>query len=121
MTIAPQPDGITCKIGAKPTEAIAAFQQIQAIVGADWSGQIHAASGLGRLTFLTLSADEVAKVRSLLQANSGFLSILQAPAALKQQIDVWGDPGSALPLMRRIKHQFDPHALLSPHRFVGGI
>ena len=121
MTIAPQLNGITCKIGVKPTEAIAVFQQIQAIVGADWSGQIHAASGLGRLTFPALNADEIAKVRSLLQANSGFLSILQAPAALKQQVDVWGNPGNALPLMRRIKHQFDPHALLSPHRFVGGI
>lgn len=121
MTIAPQPDGITCKMGVKPTEAIAVFQQIQAIVGSDWSGQVHAASGLGRLTFPTLSADEVANVRSLLQANSGFLSLLQAPPTLKQQVDVWGDPGNALPLMRRIKHQFDPHALLSPHRFVGGI
>jgi glycolate oxidase FAD binding subunit len=121
MTIAPQPDGITCKIGVQPTRAIAVFQQMQAIVGSNWAGQVHAASGLGRLTVSEASPDVLASLRSLLQAHQGFLSILQAPTALKQRLDTWGSPGNALPLMRRIKHQFDPHALLSPHRFVGGI
>jgi glycolate oxidase FAD binding subunit len=36
-------------------------------------------------------------------------------------MDVWGYPGNALELMRRIKAQFDPRDRISPHRFVGGI
>jgi len=34
---------------------------------------------------------------------------------------VWGPPGDAIGLMRRVKRQFDPDRQLSPGRFVGGI
>jgi glycolate oxidase FAD binding subunit len=42
-----------------------------------------------------------------------------APAALKERLDVWGDPGPDFPLVRRIKEQFDPQGILSPGRFLG--
>jgi glycolate oxidase FAD binding subunit len=48
------------------------------------------------------------QVRSLLQTHSGFLSILQAPASFKQQVEVWGYSGNALEVMRGLKRQFDP-------------
>ena len=121
MTLAPQPDGITCKIGVRPTAAIAVFQQIEAIVSSDWAGQVHIASGLGRLTCSSTAPEMLEQVRSLLQTHSGFLSILQAPASFKQQVEVWGYSGNALEVMRGLKRQFDPQFLLSPHRFVGGI
>jgi glycolate oxidase FAD binding subunit len=35
-------------------------------------------------------------------------------------VDSWG-PVPGLGLMRRVKDQFDPDALLAPGRFVGGI
>jgi glycolate oxidase FAD binding subunit len=40
---------------------------------------------------------------------------------VKQRFDVWGDAGDALPLMRRVKAQFDPTGCLNPGRFIGGI
>ena len=49
------------------------------------------------------------------------LMVLRRPPELKAQIDAWPDPGDSLPLMRRIKDQFDPKGTLSPGRFVGGI
>ena len=51
----------------------------------------------------------------------GSLVVTTAPAAVKRRIDVWGDAGSALPTMRRLKEQFDPHGTLNPGRFFGGL
>jgi glycolate oxidase FAD binding subunit len=50
----------------------------------------------------------------------GSCVVLDAPAAVKHAVDVWG-PIPALDLMRRVKERFDPDGLLSPGRFVGGI
>jgi glycolate oxidase FAD binding subunit len=34
---------------------------------------------------------------------------------------MWGPAGDALSLMRRVKAEFDPHGILNPGRFIGGI
>lgn len=114
---------ITCKIGVVPSKAVATLNQLDSIAPQQLMGLIHAGSGSGLLRLET-SADTtqlISEMRSLLQTQSGFLSILEAPVTLKQQIDVWGYNGNAVDLMRRIKQQFDPQNILSPHRFVGGI
>jgi glycolate oxidase FAD binding subunit len=59
-------------------------------------------------------------VRSALGSHGGTCVVLCAPAPLREQVDLWG-PAAGLPLMRRVKEQFDPRRLLSPGRFVGGI
>jgi glycolate oxidase FAD binding subunit len=66
-------------------------------------------------------AGVVAKARAALAARGGTLVIAQAPPALKRAVDVWGPPGDAVELMRRVKRQFDPDRQLSPGRFLGGI
>ncbi len=123
ITLADQRPAIACKIGIRPSDAVTVLEKINTILpDSPWSGQVHAAIGLGRFVFAAdLPPERLLQVRSLCQAHSGFLSILQAPVPLKQQIDVWGYPGNALDVMRRIKQQFDPQSRLSPHRFVGGI
>ncbi len=118
---------ITCKIGVLPTAAVEILTQVEL-------GLIHISSGLGLLQLE--DKNQVLKIRDELrnggsdaygglrlrtQASSGFLTILSAPVAVKEQIDVWGYTGNALPLMRRIKEQFDSKNILSPGRFVGGI
>jgi glycolate oxidase FAD binding subunit len=40
---------------------------------------------------------------------------------MKDELDLWGAGKDALPLMRRIKEQFDPARILNPGRFVGAI
>ncbi|XHX77177.1 MAG: FAD-binding oxidoreductase [Stenomitos frigidus ULC029] len=129
MTAAPQTDAITCKIGIRPSAAVALLAMLTkhhkelaiAPLGALPLAQIHAASGLGRLVLDAATSSDLLNIRSFCQENGGFLSVLQAPIALKQAIDVWGYNGNALYLMRQLKQQFDPYNRLSPHRFVGGI
>ncbi len=51
----------------------------------------------------------------------GSLVVLQAPAAVKAHVDVWGPAGNGFALMRGLKEQFDPDRILNPGRFVGGL
>lgn len=53
--------------------------------------------------------------------NNASLVIERCPTALKAGIDVWGDPGPSLALMRAIKAKLDPHNTLNPGRYVGSI
>ena len=103
---------ITCKVGVLPTAAVEVLTSVE-------MGLIHIGNGLGVLRLEDES--QVVKMRSLCESNSGFLTILSAPIAVKQKIDVWGYTGNALQIMRGIKEQFDNKNILSPGRFVAGI
>lgn len=60
------------------------------------------------------------RLRQACATNGGTAVVVDAPAAVKAAVDVWG-PVPALDLMHRVKDQFDPDHRLSPGRFVGGI
>ena len=107
---------IICKIGIRPSEAVTAINELPV-----QDALIHAGSGLGVLRFEAATAETLLQVRRGCEAKGGFLTVLAAPADIKQQLDVWGYNGSAIDLMRRIKQQFDPENVLSPHRFISGI
>jgi glycolate oxidase FAD binding subunit len=107
---------IICKIGIRPSEAVTAINELPV-----QDALIHAGSGLGVLRFESATPDTLLQVRRGCEAKGGFLTVLAAPADIKQQLDVWGYNGSAIDLMRRIKQQFDPENILSPHRFISGI
>jgi glycolate oxidase FAD binding subunit len=64
---------------------------------------------------------EITEARKRLAARGGSLVVVKAPPHLKREVDVWGPPGDAIGLMRRVKERFDPDRRLSPGRFVGGI
>jgi len=49
----------------------------------------------------------------------GTLVVEAAPPALKERLDVWGEPGADFTLMRSLKEQFDPQNVLNPGRFLG--
>jgi len=68
------------------------------------------------------SADAAAATLMALReaAVGGSAVALQAPAAVREQVDAWG-PVAALDLMRRVKDEFDPEHRMAPGRFVGGI
>lgn len=65
-------------------------------------------------------ADVVAALRTTMIARGGSCVVLDAPAAIRDAIDMWGNVGG-LDLMRSVKRQFDPYGRFSPGRFVGGI
>jgi glycolate oxidase FAD binding subunit len=66
-------------------------------------------------------ARAITEARERLAARGGSLVVVKAPPQLKREVDVWGPPGDALGLMRRVKERFDPDRRLGPGRFVGGI
>ena len=122
---------VRIKVAVPPAELSGALTDL-------WSGWLghgpvaaHAATGiiqvglqgpdLGRAEQVEAFAGEVGRTRERLAARQGTLVIVEAPPALKRTVDVWGPPGDAVELMRRVKRQFDPDRRLSPGRFVGGI
>jgi glycolate oxidase FAD binding subunit len=69
-------------------------------------------------------SDSVAAVRKLRETAvraSGHAVLLNAPIQLKREVEVWGDPPAALPLMRALKQALDPQGVCNPGRFVGGL
>lgn len=90
--------------------------------GADWQ-LIAQGTGLGSLRVKAGGAGLqrlIADLRSELEPDGSFV-VLRCPPELKGKTDVWGAPGDALGLMRRVKHEFDPKFTLNPGRFIGGI
>lgn len=66
--------------------------------------------------------------RALVDDLRGFVAGLEGHVVVegcdpeaKRQLDVWGETGSAWPVMRGIKRAYDPRGILSPGRFVGGL
>jgi glycolate dehydrogenase FAD-binding subunit len=43
------------------------------------------------------------------------------PDEARGAVDAWGPPPPSFALMRAMKHNFDPHGLCNPGRFVGGL
>ena len=56
-----------------------------------------------------------------MERSQGSLVVLDCPREIKTELDVWGSVGDTLPLMRRVKQQFDPAGMLNPGRFIGRI
>ncbi|HKV04937.1 MAG TPA: FAD-binding oxidoreductase [Candidatus Acidoferrales bacterium] len=51
----------------------------------------------------------------------GRCALLWCPPEFKNELNVWGEPPGDFLLMQKLKNVFDPHGILSPGRFVGGI
>ena len=66
-----------------------------------------------------LAAARFAQLRSKAAQHKGHVVLVDAPADLKRNLDIWGPAPAAFFLMRRIKQQFDPQRLMNPGRFVG--
>jgi glycolate oxidase FAD binding subunit len=64
------------------------------------------------------AAELLTALRAELPPGDGSAVVLRTEAV--DRLDLWG-PVGGLALMRRVKERFDPHRLLAPGRFVGGI
>jgi glycolate oxidase FAD binding subunit len=119
-------DALICKVGVLPAQvgglgALAA--QAAAPFGGPWAvvaqsvgvGTVRLGGGAAAL------AGALERLRAAVGRQGGSVVVLHCPPALRGQVDVWGPAGDALPLMRRVKAEFDPRGILNPGRFVGGI
>jgi glycolate oxidase FAD binding subunit len=96
-------------------------RQLGALEPTVWA---HAGNGVAHAACSAPSdASVLHELRRQVQAlgTNSSLVIERCPTVLKRAIDVWGDPGPSVALMRAIKNQLDPHATLNPGRYLGGI
>ena len=77
--------------------------------GAIWVGSNETRSAAGQFSQLQSKAAQ----------HRGHVALLDAPAEVKRDLDIWGPIPAAFSLMRKIKQQFDPQRLMNPGRFVG--
>jgi glycolate oxidase FAD binding subunit len=82
-------------------------------------GIINISNGLGKLRIdFQNDCIHLKEMRSLTEHNRGFLSILEAPHYIKQELEPWDYKGNALEMMRKIKQNFDPKNILNSDRFI---
>ena len=88
-----------------------------------WSA-VAQGTGLGWIRLGPANADAIQqllqRLRSQLEPAGGSL-VVQYRSPEIPEIEAWGNPGDALPLMLSVKQQFDARNTLNPGRFVGGI
>ncbi|MDZ4164076.1 MAG: FAD-binding oxidoreductase [Smithellaceae bacterium] len=94
-------------------------------IGAAWAG--HAGNGIlyGHLLLprdITVKEHDLVNLISRMTAETvqrgGNLSLLCAPAGVKEHIDVWGETRKDKLIMSRIKQEFDPAGLMNAGRFM---
>lgn len=109
------PEALVVRAGVLPTRLAAALDEI-APLARGWRAQ----AGSGIIHAALPSTDPLDRLREALGALGGSLVVTHAPAALPAEM-VWGAPRADVVLMRALKQQFDPHQMLNPGRFVGGL
>ena len=102
---------LTCALSGLRDVLSAAREAGLHVRGSAGAGVVHAAAG---------DAGALDALRAVCSRHGGAVVVVDAPAEVKEAVDVWG-PVPALDLMRRVKDQFDPERRLAPGRFVGGI
>ena len=113
-------EGAVVRVSGLPSE-LPKVLRCAGEVGASVVGR--AGLGLSWVTLHQADAGELAaRVEDVRRRLHPFpCVVLDAPADLREKVDVWGEDGDALTLMRRVKARFDPHNVCNPGIFVGGI
>ncbi len=120
------------RLGVLPSHITTVIQQITAPQrfcqqGGQWmadysSGQIFAHLPLENPETATHgeASGWLRNLRAQLRDGDGYCVIEYVPAILRRQLDIWGR-SSGDQLLRLYKQHFDPHAVLNPGRYVGGL
>jgi glycolate oxidase FAD binding subunit len=122
--------GVVCKVGLLPSSWVRLISALREGRFGNARWRLLAQSyGVGLLRYDVAAPEEsgsrhapvgilmaVDRLRTDMNAS---VVVVECPPAWKPQLDMWGDAGDALPLLRRVKEQFDPKGVLNPGRFVG--
>jgi glycolate oxidase FAD binding subunit len=125
---------VVCKIAVpieKGSELLAAAGAAGLSLGLQSAVFAHAGSGVvwAAYSLGTPASEDVLNglqkaletLRQSAAAVRGSLVLSEAPPALKARMDAWGATPPGLSVMKRIKAQYDPRALCSPGRYLGGM
>jgi glycolate oxidase FAD binding subunit len=117
--------GAMAKITTLPAAIASAVETVQRITASrktQWKLTMQA-TGIGWLRLDATPENlhaSVSEIRREIECHGGSLVIFHHPAN-GSQVEAWGKPGDALPLMRAVKNQLDPKNTLNPGRFIVGI
>lgn len=113
-----------CKLSMLPAQLASTAAFVRDALSGNWTLLMYS-TGLAWLRIDDAETEQTANflssLRTFLAPTGGTAVLLNASRMLKRKVNIWGDCGSSLPLMRRIKEQFDPQGILNCGRFVGGI
>lgn len=84
------------------------------------SAVVHVATGVVKVALpakVPLAA-ELARLRALALRLGGTVVVERSPVGLESAVDVWGELGPGIGLMRRVKDALDPAGRLAPGRLL---
>jgi glycolate oxidase FAD binding subunit len=111
--------GSLLKCSVLPAQIADAIAAVEDTGDPNWQA-VFQATGIGWISLPASAGAPLEPLRAKIEARGGTLFVLRQPRG-HSPIDAWGNPGDSLPLMRAIKHRFDPKSTLNPGRFVGGL
>ncbi len=85
------------------------------------SGELQAGFGTVTMSLADGTRAEIDRIRESATILGGQVTVERCPVAIKKEVDVFGDQGEAIAVMRSIKNRFDPKRVLNPGRFAGRI
>jgi glycolate oxidase FAD binding subunit len=120
--------GARIKVSLRPTllaDYCTIVRSEATAVGVAGGCVLFAGNGLLFATLAGVTVETLATVigdlRARAEALGGSLVLQRAPVEVKRLVDVWGRIPDGLSLMRKLKQVYDPHSILNPGRYVGGI
>jgi glycolate oxidase FAD binding subunit len=125
-------DSVIAKVTTLPTHMAETVQSLRNITAERGLAFATIARGVGVIYFALLPAERDATVMTRLaqcakeildatEKNHNRSTIWCSPLELKREMNIWGEAGQDFALMQRVKQAFDPHNILAPGRFVGGL
>lgn len=132
LMLAASPAAVILKVGVLPTRIGATLDALRRAAtveglpsaalargaGVIYLGLLPERAGDASLEPLARACAEAFQASAALGGSAG---VPWCPAGLKAAVPVWGAERAEVELMRKLKQVFDPHAILSPGRFYGGI
>jgi glycolate oxidase FAD binding subunit len=113
-------EGTILKLAVLATDVAETLERIKALTAERRvEYEVIGRAALG-IVLLRLSGDlgaqaaVITELRLDATGRGGSAVLLSAPSALLLDVGRWGPPSDAMPLMRAVKHQFDPRNTLNP-------
>jgi glycolate oxidase FAD binding subunit len=110
-----QTDDLVVKATILPSD----ISQIAATIHTLGGTSVTQATGIMTASIPAAASNQLERLREKLETIGGSLTVLHQSAHASPVASTV--PSDTLPLMRELKHRFDPNRILNPGRFLGGI
>jgi glycolate oxidase FAD binding subunit len=110
-----QTDDLVVKATILPSD----ISQIAATIHTLGGMSVTQATGIMTASIPAAASNQLERLREKLETIGGSLTVLHQSAHASPVASTV--PSDTLPLMRELKHRFDPNRILNPGRFLGGI